>query len=211
MAKFIKTIFDRVNFGLKKGLSGYVSPDRIIDEVHAEQLNVWRKYIDEYSKTQKINMYLKPFEKRETVTDLLGTIEGSKAVLACNYYPLAITTASGLQVQKLTIAEYSKRITHPNLPPVADYPICKFEGNTIYVYPKTDVIVNYIALPTKPVYATTLVGDDYVYDDDNSIDIEFPEPLHDDIMNRVLSNIGINMRDAQLMQFSDQQKASEGR
>jgi hypothetical protein len=81
----------------------------------------------------------------------------------------------------------------------------------IYVAPKLDVTVTYIATPVKPVYAYTLSGEDYIYDDVNSVDIEFPDVLHDDIMNRVLSNLGIAMRDGQLTQFSDQQKAMENR
>ena len=213
MAKAIKKIADRVEFAIKKGLTGYVSPDRMGEETYAEVLNIWRKYIDEYAKTQKISLYLKPFEKIEVVTGLTGgTTEGTKAVTACYEYPIAIvTSATRKKVTKLTIEEYDDRFDHPTKPPVADYPICKFVGNTIYVAPKLDVAVTYIATPIKTVYAYTQSGDDYVYDDLNSVDIELPTVLHDDLVNRVLSNLGIVMRDSDLTRFSDQQKAMENR
>ena len=213
MAKAIKRIADRIEFAIKKGLTGYVSPDKMGEETYAEVLNVWRKYVDEYAKTEKISLYLQPFEKIEAVATLAGgTIEGTKTVTACHNYPISIVaTATGKKVSKLTISEYADRFNHPTKGPSVDYPICKFVGNVIYVAPKLDVTVTYIATPVKPVYAYTLSGEDYIYDDVNSVDIEFPDVLHDDIMNRVLSNLGIAMRDGQLTQFSDQQKAMENR
>jgi hypothetical protein len=213
MAKAIKRIADRVEFAIKKGHTGYISPETMSEETYAEVLNVWRKYIDEYAKTQKLSLYLKPFERIESVTGLAGgTAEGTKAVTSCYEYPLSIiTTSNRKKVTKLTIGEYEHWFNHPTKPPTADYPICKFVGNTIYVAPKLDVSVTYIATPIKPVYAYTQVGDDYIYDDTNSVDVELPPVLHDDLVNRVLSNMGIAMRDGQLTQFSDQQKVMENR
>lgn len=210
MPKLIKTLHDRINFAIKKGLSGTVSPDRITEEAWSEILNIWRKYLPEYEKTRKIGLYLSPFEKREAVTVDGGTLaEGSKLVTACYEYPISVVTTSGVHVQILTIGEYVHRFNHPIKGPEAGYPICKFEHKTIYVAPRTDVIVTHLSKPTKPVYVFTQTGDDYIYDDVSSVDIDLPEALHDDVVNRVLANIGINMQDATLINYSDRAKTTE--
>jgi len=211
MPKLIFTLHNRIQFAIKKGLSGYVSPDKVSDEAYAEIMNIWRKYLPEYAKTRQINLYLKPFEKRELVATLAGTdSEGNKDVTLCHKYPIeAFVTANGKTVDILTIGEYRNRFNHPNKAPSASYPICKFENNKIYVAPRLDVTVIHLATPVKPVYAFTQSGDDYVYDDVNSVDIELDQVIHDDIVSRVLDNLGLNMRDSDLVNYSKQKQATE--
>lgn len=212
MAKLIKDLHDRFDFALKKGLSSYVSPDKIDSEAFAEINNLWLAHIDDLGKTQKINLFFLPFQRIESITGLTGSApEGSKAAVNCHKYPISIKSAAGKRVTKLTIGEYDDAFNHPNKPPTTDYPICKFVGNVIYVAPNVDVTVTYIATPIKPVYAFTTSGDDYIYDDTNSVDIEFDVVWHDFIVNRVLANLGLNMRELQLIQYSEQQKAEEGK
>ena len=213
MAKLVKVIHDRVNFAIKKGVTGYISPDTIIQEIYSEIMNMWKKYVAEYQKTQQLHLFLYPFEKQEIVAGLSGTDpEGFKEMTYGYKYPLSIkVTANGKSVNKLTIAEYNHRFNHPIKAPHINYPICRFEGEKIYVSPRLDVTVTYLATPVSPKYAFNKVGDDYVYDDGNSVDLEFDEVLHDDVMNRTLANLGINMRDPALMQYSFNEKATENR
>lgn len=65
--KFIKNLHDRVNFAIKKGLTGYYAPQKISDEVHAESLNLWRKYIEDFEKNQTMDVYLRVFQNLEVV------------------------------------------------------------------------------------------------------------------------------------------------
>jgi len=213
LAKLIFTIHDRVNFAIKKGLSGSVSPDKISQEIYAEVMNLWLKYLPEYGKTQNSVLFFKPLEENESVSSLTGgATEGSKAVTYCHKYPVAVvTTTGGKTVTKLTIGEYSDAFNHPNKPPHADYPICKFVGSTIYVAPNVNVTVTYLDKPIRPVYIFTQSGDEYIYDDNASTDTDVDENFHDQIMNRVLANLGISMRDLDLLRHSAEQKAGEGR
>jgi hypothetical protein len=68
-----------------------------------------------------------------------------------------------------------------------------------------------LAPPIRPVYAYTVSGDDYIYNDSGSTDIEFDPLWHDTIVNRVLANLGINSRDLQVLGYSDKEKATEER
>lgn len=209
MAKLVKTIHDRVNLAIKKGLSGYFSPDKIDTEINAESMNLWLKYTPLFEKDADIAAILDPFKRNEevTLTSGLGTMT------AAFQRPTVVLTEGGVKIEIVDIGMWADRVNHPLKAPSADYPVCRFQNKQITVLPTslTKAIVHYLKYPTKVVYAYTVVGTRYVYDDTNSIDCEWPEPVHDMIMNRVLENLGINIRELLMIQTSQQNKAQEGR
>lgn len=212
MPKLIETIHNRVNEAILKGHTGYFSPDTIDNEIHAEVLNIWRKYVTEFEDTRIINTYLNPFIKTEDVTP--NPTNGSVALVNAKHYPIAVRVKStGKPVKEVDQARWDYLINHPIETPNSDYPICKFESGNILARPIDigELTISYIKKPVKAKYAYTIVSDRYVYDDVNSIDVEFDEILHDDIMMRVLSNLGIPMNNELLIRVSDQNKIMEGK
>lgn len=212
MAKFILEIHDRINFAIKKGLTGYIPPDKIVTEIHAESMNNWRKWIKQFEETQEISLYLDKLKGQNNVTLTSGSSPLS-ALPVDPYITAVAVTASNKQVDPVDIGRWHERQNHPLAAPTADYPVYRLQNNTIFVLPTTitQVTIYHIKKPTRPVFAFTLSGDRYVYDDDNSVDFEWPEILFDELMNRVLSNLGINMRDLDLLRHSLQEKTMEGR
>lgn len=212
MPKLIKTIHDRVNQAILKGQTGYFSPDQIDNEVHAEVLNIWRKYVAEFERTRIVNVYLNPFIKTEDATP--NPTDGSVSLVNGYHYPVAVRVkATGKQVKEVDQARWDYYINHPIEIPTSDYPICKFENKKLHARPVNigQVTISYIEKPTKAKYAYTIVSDRYVYDDANSVDVVFDEILHDDIMMRVLANLGIAMDKELLIRVSEQNKMTEGR
>jgi len=305
MAKFISDLVNRVNFATKKGLSGYHSPDKIVTELHAESLNLWREYIKLFEKIRVMDTYLRVFQQQEivqmynglanyssqdyiylmegfnnpTITKLIDA--GSYAVgsvdIALNGYdngfshwivintvtyaaPATVTLKlDGVQIftgtvtnaqmiipytftsqKTLTVVvagagitlslwkitptsnnteilwidnqKYLYRANHPVKTPTATYPIASNFSQQLTVLPAnafTYVGISSLKRPTKPVYAFTQSGDRYIYDDANSIDTEWSEELYDVLMERTLANLGINMRSAELVQYSNQQRQLE--
>lgn len=209
MAKLVKIIHDRVNFAIKKGLTGYVSPDKIDTEINTESMNLWLKYTPQFEKDADIAAILDPFKRTETCT----LTSGEFTMTAAYTRPTGVFTSAGKKIDIVDIAMWGDRANHPLKAPTADYPACRFENRKIIVLPNTltSAIVHYLKYPTKVVYAYTVVGTRYVYDDTNSVDCEWPEVVHDMIMNRVLANLGINMRELMGIQYSQNEKAQEGK
>lgn len=223
MAKKIKDIHERVRRALKKGITGYVSPEDIDVEVHTESLNLWKKYLDEFERTHKINMFFRPFVKTLTLqsTNMSGTASEASIQLQGNSndpvndyhkYHVDCRTSAGNSVDVLTLGEYRHRFNHPYKGPSTDFPIAKFEGQSFFIAPKIDCVLTLIHKPVKSKYAYTPVSSTKIqYNDTNSIDIEWDETLHDDIVNRVIENISISMRESSLLQYTQLQKAQEGK
>lgn len=210
MAKFIKSIVDRIQLANRKGLCPYYSPLQIGAEVHAESLNVWKKLVKEFEATQIISVYLEPLKAKETValTTGAGTLVDSKGK-----YKTGILTTADKKVTIINIDKWHSAINDTVRVPDVENPIARIDNADIIVRPTSlaSVIVHYLKRPTLPVWAYTESGDDYVYNDAASIDFEWPEELHDEIVNRVLTNLGISQRERDMIQYGNIEQQKEGR
>lgn len=95
--------------------------------------------------------------------------------------------------------------------PTTRFPVCAFYDTYIQFYPKTlqKVIFTYLRTPTIPVWAYTLDSNGRpVYDASNSVDIESPDVTQNRIAVKVLSYLGVSIREPQLIQYAEQQKAT---
>jgi hypothetical protein len=209
--KYIKGIVDRINLLNRKGLCPYYSPDQIAEEVHAESMNLWIKYVQEFERTQIISVFLDPFRGKETVafTAGAGTLVTSKG----QYKTAAMVPTTDKEVEIVDVAHWSNHVNDSVRVPSADYPICRIDNASIIVRPNTvaSADVYFLKKPTKPVYAFTTSDDDYVYDDASSVDFEWGEELFDQITNRVLGNLGYSQREGEAVQYSNMEMQKENR
>lgn len=208
--KFIKFIVDRINMLNRKGLSPYYSPDTICEEVHAASLDLWKKYIVDFERTQLISVYLDPFRGQETValTSGAGTLTTS-----LGKYKTAVRTPADVKVTQYDQSHWDNAVADSIRVMDAANPGCRIDNTAIKVRPTsiTTVEVHFLKFPVKPVFAFTLSGDDYIYDDVNSVDIEWPEICHPDIVDRVFAGLGISQREGFLSQYSNMERATEGK
>lgn len=92
--------------------------------------------------------------------------------------------------------------------PTTRFPVCAFYDTYIQVYPKTLQKVNftYLKIPTTPIWAYTEVNNRPIYDSANSVDIDAPDDMINDIASRMLSYMGISIRDINFTQYQEAQK-----
>jgi len=91
------------------------------------------------------------------------------------------------------------------VPPTKEYPILTFYSEGVQYHPKDIGSVDFVYLrrPLKPLWSFTTPVSKPVYDSANSIDLEWPEQVFNEIAVRILSFVGINLREADLAQYSD--------
>lgn len=209
MAKNIFNIHARIQGALKKGIGSYFTPDRVDAEIHSESMNLWKKYVAMYEKDADITAIMDVFRRTENVS----LISGLGTMTAAFQRPVSVADSNGVKIDIVDIGMWYDRLNNPLKAPTTTYPACTFENRTITVRPAslTSCVVKYLKYPTAPVYAFTQVGTRYVYDDANSVALEFPEILHDDIVNRVLANLGLTNREPQVIQYSNLEMQKEGR
>ena len=208
MPKRIKEIVDKVQFYYGKKETGYNSPADIVRELNVESINVFNELHDEYSRTRKISEFLQPFLKKETIAVNSSGIANKPEDFAHadgSYLP------TGQMVEILESNVFIERINHPNKPPSASFPMLMMYGNNIEVLPVSidNIVLSYFKLPKEAVYAFTVDDDEYVYNDAQSVDWEWSKTIEDRIINRTLANLGITIKDRDLVQFSQAERMQE--
>ena len=209
MAKAIFNIHSRIQLALKKGIGSYYAPEKIDAEIQSESLNLWNKYVAMYEKDADITAVMDTFRRTESVV-LTG---GVGTMTAAYQRPVAVADSSGVKIDIVDIAMWYDRISHPLKTPSTTYPVCTFENKTITVRPTSlaSCVVKYLKYPTPPVYAYSVSGTRYIYDDAASTEIEWPIIVHDYIVNRVLASLGLNIRENAVIQYSNIEQQKEGR
>lgn len=105
-------------------------------------------------------------------------------------------------------------------------PVCVIDGTEVIAYPNTfasgdDFSITYYKYPqgtvpatgaastSNPTWAYTTVSNVAIYNPVNSIDFELPKSLEYRLAIKILSYIGINMREADIVQFTQLKEQQE--
>jgi hypothetical protein len=212
MAKLIKDIHDLVDFLAGKNSANKQPPEKIDQVVYEVVIDLFNDNYKMYVKTQEISDFLLAFKRTKKVT-----ATGNIATLPADYQHMrAIRTMAGKKVDLVEDKFWDGRKNSKVAPPSDTNPIARIEvpeadpaARTIEMHPAQDLMLEYFKAPAKPLYAYAVQGTRYVYDDDATIDVEFGTLLFPDIKRRVLSGLGINLRDRELTVYAEQAKRNE--
>jgi len=171
-----------------------------------------------YAQTQAVVDYLRPLMMTKTIETTKGSLyayitlpsdylhfESAKIL---SYNNGENCTANGtMDYMPLSILDgdkIAKKLSRTICPPSVDYPVGQFVNNTIRIYPKqTDLIeLEYFRSAKPPVWGYTLSGGKPVYDAGTSQDVEFSDELMNILVSKMLSFLGINLREAELYQMA---------
>ncbi len=101
------------------------------------------------------------------------------------------------------------RISSAIKKPTKRYPVCNFRKDHVQFEPKnlSKVQFEYLRCITPPFWGYSIVDDVAIYDPGGSVDLEYPKIVTNDIVRLVLSYVGINLRDGDLLGYSEAKKA----
>jgi hypothetical protein len=208
MAKKIKEIHDQINLLTTKGRTGYHSPGDIDIAVYKASKDLYNLYFKEFESNNALHDSLRPFATSPAVITLSGT--GQYTLPADFIHDIGEITSGSTDVMVDVVdrAALALRRADALVPPSASYPICTFYETYIQFYPIniTNVKFAYLKKPIQPVYAYTIVSGRAVYDDANSVDVEWNETDVGEVMVRTLSMLGVNLEDMKLVQWSEAQQ-----
>jgi hypothetical protein len=120
-----------------------------------------------------------------------------------------VATTIPRMVEILTEDEYSDRAGRWLKRPTTWDPVAVIRAEGIQVYPITlnEVDFTYIRYPEQPNFSYVVQAGYIEEDQSNTVEFEWPEHLHMDLVRIMLSYCGINIRDEQLFQYAEQKKA----
>lgn len=95
--------------------------------------------------------------------------------------------------------------------PTSEYPIISFEDGGFLIDPKsvTTFRLTYLRRPVKPVFGYTLdAAGNAIYNPATSVQLDYPEIMHNDYCAMIGKYIGINIRDEEVVGFNQQRQIS---
>lgn len=209
----INELYISVQNFANKEQRGFISPSQFNDFAYRAVMESFMQKSLVYQSTQKISDDLRPFIKPTTLD-----VDAQGRVLYPDDYVhmSSVKYVNVKQVNKQVVRklvelipvddnELGYRLNSTIVPPSKDFPILVYYDEYMKVFPEDllRVEVTYLREPIKPIWAFTLVNNRPVYDPDNSVDIEFPREMHNEIMIKILSYVGINLREGVLMQYAE--------
>jgi hypothetical protein len=205
--KNIAAIHEFIRFLVKKHRNGFLSPEEIDDAVNWASLDLFNSLYGmtetyqqgrpvpptAYGMTQKVLDDLQVF-----ITDPTAlTLTAGVAPLPADYchWSKIETTNDGDNFRR------NRKIAAPS----TKSPVCRIFNNKIEFLPTNLLAVDltYLKYPVKAEWAYTIVNNRPVYDDGNSVAIEWGEDNHQEIIARALKYLGLNLEDTAVYQYAD--------
>ncbi len=210
MAKKIKEIHDQINLLTTKGRTGYHTASEIDIAVYMASKELYNEYYEEFEKENALHDSLSPFTTNPTVITLTN---GQYTIPSDFIHDLGEITAGAndVMVDVVDRAAIARRRSNTLTPPSVEYPVCVYYDGYIQFYPTTitNVKFSYLKKPVQPVYATTISNGREVYDDTNSVDVEWIETDLAKVTTRAMSVLGINLEDLKLVQWSIEKEGKD--
>ena len=118
-------------------------------------------------------------------------------------------SVTDVEVVYVTDAAIGNRLSNPITEPKHRYPIYTQYATQLRIWPNdiAQVEFTYLRYPIAPVWAFTEENGSAVYDPANSVDFEVSEENTQDLSMRICSYLGMNLREADLVQYSESLKA----
>ena len=201
----IKEFHDSIRTMLNIGQAQHYTPEQIDAQIHNAVMDLYRKEYEHFESSMKISDKLGYFKSNE----LLTLDENNQASLPEDYMHMqspvfdAIFVSSEYSGKILKTSVYNKRKNSVAFAPSLSYPLgCLVGDRKIEVLPTsmTKARIYYLRKPVACKYAYSISQDGYsfVYDESNSVQIDWPEIDHPKIQNKVLTYLGISLRDGAL-------------
>jgi hypothetical protein len=111
-------------------------------------------------------------------------------------------------VEILAHQEKFDQLGNPITTPEKEYPIAIYENTYLQFYPidLLNVDIAYFRLPTTPIYALKQENGIDVYDSANSIQFEWAEQFHNDLVRMIIGYLAPASKDANMTQINEQKK-----
>lgn len=201
MGTLIKKIHDLIGLAIDKGYTQYVSDSQIDDVVDSAQMELFRQLLRQYPKDGRTRDHLLPFQVKEsmTISSKFGNLP-----TGCEYPIEFYYTATGVDypVKLVESGVFRKVLSDVVDPPSAHNLFGYIHYNSVKKIELstqvTPITIVYFKRPPEPVYGTTYVNSQAVYDSTTTTDLSWSPMIEDILVQKSLGALGLNMRDGQV-------------
>jgi hypothetical protein len=218
----IDTAFQVIKTVMNKELRGNFTPTEGNLVAKQVQDEIFRGYFEDANRDKvrfnrglaNLNFANLPFVQRQRIEQFQASatlaFNDPDFTLPANLYLIkdnGITTSGGVVIQEMESNKFGY-MNNSLAAPSTSFPVYTRKANTIQVYPasiNTGVVCNYLRTPADPNWTYTVVGGTELFNpaDVDYQDFELHESEFSNIVVRMLSYFGINIREAEVTQYAE--------
>lgn len=209
----INEAFTFLNFISNKNQSGTVTPSQFNQIAERAQIELVEKDYFQWQKTQEITDALSVFLKTNATSvpstgQLVYPSDYLHTISMRHYFVFNTDGGKEVTVEQVSNKEYGNRTESEINIPSSRHPIYTDYAAYMQFAPKSIglVTMDYFRQPLTPIWNYTLVNSRPVFNPTGSIDWELPNQVHNELIWRMCSYLGINLQAAELTQYSEMQK-----
>ncbi len=214
----IDEVYKFVQFMANKEQRGYVKPSEFNMLAKRAQLDVIKEKVGKpspstgvigYKDTAQLSDELYPVTVFEAgLTNPASTTYWSYPADYLHFLSLSYNTNS---VEMMSLGELYKKRKSVIVGPTESNPIGVLYETGIRIFTNSSVTANtsysaklsYIKKPSDPNWAYNTVNNIEIYNSSDSTQLTLADSTHKEIANRILGYIGVNLREADIIQYSD--------
>jgi len=211
----IDEVYKFVQFMANKEQRGYIKPSEFNMLAKRAQLDVIKEKVGKpspaagvigFKDTAQLSDELYPV----TVFETSLTASGDLFTFPADYLHFVSLRYGGNSVEMISLGELYKRRDSVIVQPSVGFPVGVIETNGIRIFINSGASdttgalrLNYIKKPSDPNWAYTTVNNIEIYNSSDSTQLTLSDSTHKEIANRILGYIGVNLREADIIQYSD--------
>lgn len=210
---------------------GFISTTDFNQYAVAAQQELFQTILGQYrlylaNKQRYLTYFKESYKSLEAINDDLRTLRRNRITITGDFpsdyaYYIDLETTDG---NPITVVDVNKRTYYNNAfsqSPSATYPIAILGNSSIEVIPTVDeFMLSYYKVPqgsttagapsaSQPVWNSSVVSGNEVYNPSGSINFEFPKHLEYRLATIILSYVGIEMRETDLYQMANNEETQQ--
>jgi len=212
----IDEIYKFVQFMANKEQRGFIKPSEFNMLAKRAQLDVLKEKVGKVSPAGSVigfkdssQMYDELYPVMVFETSL--TVSGDLFTLPADYLHFISLKFGEISVEVVSLGELNSRRNSSLLMPSTTYPIAVIESSGIRVFTSfggtsntsSELKLTYIKKPSDPNWAFNIVNNIEIYNSSNATQITLSDSTHKEIANRILGYIGVNLRESEIITYSE--------
>lgn len=206
---------------LNKDNNGYITPEEFNLFAKQAQLEIFEQYFydytnwvnkrnerlanDGYSNIQKI--ISETIDELSTSSNLVYNGPSQSFALPADWYYINVVLYGTKEVEYVAQNKVMNLLSSNITAPTTAYPAYYQKGDDIKVYPASitsNVSAMYVRYPLDPKWTYTVVGGSPIFNQSavDYQDFELSESAQNDLVYKILSYAGVNIREAEVVQFA---------
>jgi len=206
---------------LNKDNNGYITPEEFNLFAKQAQLEIFEQYFYDYTNwVNKRNARLandgyaniqkniaETIDEFSTSSTLVYDGPSQSFALPADWYYVNVVLYGTKEIEYVAQNKVMNLLSSNITAPTTAYPAYYQKGDDIKVYPTSitsNVSAMYVRYPLDPKWTYTLVGGSPIFNQSavDYQDFELPQSSQNDLVFKILSYAGVNIREAEVVQFA---------